>query len=180
MTPPSPVFRDISRFFKHRREVDLSLEKQAFQANNRRFAKVLRNDFQCCTIGRSVTTPKPDFSVSCIPSGADLVQLTPALTPDRLKPVENRPLPPNGGNRGCHQLRQVLTQGDAVADSTKGLKSRKPKTPDKPYSTFPLFAHQTGRWEKKVRQKMRFYGRWGRQQQGHCRGALLASPGFRL
>lgn len=49
-----------------------------------------------------------------------------------------------------------------MADSNKAPKKGKPNLPEKPYADFPLFAHQTGRWAKKVRVKMRFYGRWGR------------------
>ena len=53
-----------------------------------------------------------------------------------------------------------------MPDSNETSLSRKPKTPDKPYADFPLFAHQTGRWAKKIRKKLRFYGRWGRVAAG--------------
>lgn len=48
-----------------------------------------------------------------------------------------------------------------VAQSTKVRPVRKPS---KPYASFPLFPHTTGRWAKKVAGKMWFYGRWGRKQ----------------
>ena len=35
--------------------------------------------------------------------------------------------------------------------------------PAKPYAEFPLFPHATGRWGKKVRQRVHFFGRWGHQ-----------------
>ncbi len=54
-----------------------------------------------------------------------------------------------------------------MADSTKARKSRKPKTPEKPWPDFPLWAHQSGRWGRKFgKTKFRFYGRWGRKVGG--------------
>ena len=53
-----------------------------------------------------------------------------------------------------------------MADSSKAPEKGKRTTPAKPHATFPLFAHQTGRWAKKVRGRIRFYGRWGRSVGG--------------
>ena len=53
-----------------------------------------------------------------------------------------------------------------MAKSTKSIQSRNPVRPEKPYEGFPLFAHQTGRWAKKVRQKILFFGRWGTNTKG--------------
>lgn len=39
-------------------------------------------------------------------------------------------------------------------------KSTKPQKPSKPHPDFPLFAHATGRWAKKVRQKFHYFGKW--------------------
>lgn len=49
-----------------------------------------------------------------------------------------------------------------MTNSSKPLIKGKPTVPPKPYAAYPLFAHQSGRWAKKVKQKIRFYGRWGR------------------
>ena len=45
--------------------------------------------------------------------------------------------------------------------SNKSGESRNPVKPEKPYEGFPLFPHATGRWAKKVKQKILFFGRCG-------------------
>jgi integrase len=51
---------------------------------------------------------------------------------------------------------------------SQSIRAKQDGKPQKPYPAFPLFAHASGRWGKKVRRKIRFYGRWG-----HKSGAAI-------
>lgn len=46
-----------------------------------------------------------------------------------------------------------------MGDSTRS-KSVSARKPNKPYADFPLYAHATRRWAKKVKGRTRFYGPW--------------------
>jgi len=45
-----------------------------------------------------------------------------------------------------------------MKDSSETSRNRKPKVSHKTYADFPLFAHQTEHWAKKIHAKIRFYG----------------------
>jgi len=48
-----------------------------------------------------------------------------------------------------------------MGNSTHKTSSSKP---EKPYPEFPLFAHASGRWAKKVRQRLHYFGKWDNWQ----------------
>lgn len=54
-------------------------------------------------------------------------------------------------------------------DSTTVSGTAKPAKPDKPWPTFPLYAHKSGRWAKKIRGTTHYFGPWRDPNGAHQR-----------
>lgn len=52
--------------------------------------------------------------------------------------------------------------------------SNRSEKPAKARPNFPLFAHVTGRWAKKIRGKLHYFGKWADAIMGHSRDDMAS------
>src|SRR6185312_2344346 len=76
-------------------------------------------------------------------------------------------LPPTVNQRERRLLHPLNCGGSAMSISTTAARRRKAASrPAKPYAEFPLTPHPGGKWMKKIRGKIHYFGRWGRVVDG--------------
>jgi hypothetical protein len=90
---------------------------------------------------------------------------TPTIEPAKVTPAGLQPAGVDSIPQTLSSEWQRISHSTVSARPKKGRPSR-PEKPSKPHAEFPLFPSDCGRWRKKVKGVVYYFGRWADDRKG--------------